>query len=448
MRKLSELNTADLDSRLVLKIYAIFMTVMGLLLLGWGPMWFGADLPGIPWGRAVALRLLGGALLGAAGLGYAAMRVSDDDERDRLLLWLLIGHLGMGFLAQIQIHAVFAYDLHGPWEVATLHTGCFLAIARGMTRYSENVQAQRPISLFDAPQPRAERLRTEYERRIREAAGQEERHRLARDLHDSVKQQIFAMQTNAATAQARFDGDPDGAREALERVRASAREAMTEMQVMLDQLRAAPLTLNGLVEALRTQAEALGFRSGARVEVEIGELPRDEEVPPAAPEMLFRACQEALSNVARHARASSVCIRLAAAGTELMLVIADDGAGFDPDTVSMGMGLRNLRTRAEELGGTFELVSAPGRGVSITIRIPGASQPGAQRWQRMDNVLVNTGTLFLIWANLTSHRVLGSGWLSIDQRALMILVAMTFYAASLGRYLFRRFVRQQNRTAR
>lgn len=77
------------------------------------------------------------------------------------------------------------------------------------------------------------------------AASQEERHRLARGLPDSVKQQLFVIQTAAATPQTRFDGDSQGAREAIAQVRTSAREAITEMQAMLDQLRAAPLENTG-----------------------------------------------------------------------------------------------------------------------------------------------------------------------------------------------------------
>src|SRR6187401_3526618 len=90
-------------------------------------------------------------------------------------------------------------------------------------------------------------LRSRYEAQIREAARREERARLARDLHDAVKQQLFVIQTAGATAQARFDADAPGARAALEQVRTAAREAMTEMEAMLDQLQSAPISNAGLV---------------------------------------------------------------------------------------------------------------------------------------------------------------------------------------------------------
>jgi signal transduction histidine kinase len=158
--------------------------------------------------------------------------------------------------------------------------------------------------LFGRHRPSAERLRSTYEDRIREAASQEERNRLARDLHDSIKQQIYAMQTAAATAQARFDGDPAGAKEALERLRESGREAMAEMEAMLDSLRASPLENTGLVEALKKQCEALQFRTGAQVDFELGTLPPSETPAPAAQHALFRVAQEALANVGRHTRAA------------------------------------------------------------------------------------------------------------------------------------------------
>jgi signal transduction histidine kinase len=152
-------------------------------------------------------------------------------------------------------------------------------------------------------------LRSRYEEQIRQGARHEERARLARDLHDAVKQQLFAIQTAAATVEARFDADPSGARTALIQVRASAREALTEMEVMLEQLQAAPLTTTGLIGSLKRAAEATRFRTGAEVTVEAGELPPDIALPPGAHQAMLRFAQEALANVARHSRASHVWVR-------------------------------------------------------------------------------------------------------------------------------------------
>src|SRR4051812_43310759 len=167
-----------------------------------------------------------------------------------------------------------------------------------------------------------------FEASIRQAARQEERARLARDLHDAVKQQLFVIQTAAATAQARFDSDRPGARAALEQVRSSAREAMGEMEAMLDQLQGVPIENAGLIAFVRRQCEALGFQTGARVSFTAGTLPPPGAVDPAARQTIARVAQEALSNVARHARAASVEVTLDTADGRFVLLVKDDGSGF------------------------------------------------------------------------------------------------------------------------
>jgi signal transduction histidine kinase len=205
---------------------------------------------------------------------------------------------------------------------------------------------------------------------IGEAAAQEERNRLARDLHDSIKQQLFSINVGAAAAQERWESDPEGARKALADVRRSAREAMVEMQAMLHQLRPEALGTAGLVEALREQCEALGYRTGAEVTLEIGEPLPDDRLPPGAQDALFRIGQEMLANVARHARAKHVQLWLGRQGEEVVLRVADDGQGFDPAAEVSGMGLRHLKERATSLRGRLEVVSAPGSGAGLTVRIP------------------------------------------------------------------------------
>lgn len=226
------------------------------------------------------------------------------------------------------------------------------------------------------------------------------RNRLARDLHDSIKQQIFVIQTAAATAQARFDADPSGAKQAIEQIRGSSREALTEMQAMLEQLRAEPLENSGLIEALRKQCEALGFRTGAHVEFKLGELPPSPDLPPGAQEAILRAAQEALANVGRHARAGNVRVSLDSAHGYVNLRIRDDGAGFDPNRSGRGQGIANMRARAGEFGGKFELTSRPGNGTYIVFSIPytAAEPPREYRRRAMTSgALLAASTLVLAW---------------------------------------------------
>jgi len=213
-------------------------------------------------------------------------------------------------------------------------------------------------------------LRSAYEEQIRLAARQEERARLARDLHDAVKQQLFVIQTAAATVEARLDSDAQGAKDAAGQIRTAAREAVVEMQALIEQLQATPMENVGLVDALKKQCEALGFRTGADVNLEIGELPPSASLLPGSQLALFRAAQEALANIGRHARARHVAVKLGTAGDRLELFIRDDGVGFEPGEARGGMGLRNMTARAGEMGGSFTLHSSPGAGTSIQISVP------------------------------------------------------------------------------
>ncbi len=221
----------------------------------------------------------------------------------------------------------------------------------------------------------AEAYHEELMRQVGEAAAREERNRLARELHDSIKQQLFSIDVSAAAARARAGADAGGALSALDDIQVGARAAQAEMTALLQQLRPAPLENVGLVEALRDQLTALGYRTGAEVSVTVGELPPADRLPPRAQEELFRMAQEALANVARHARARHVALRLERQGGEMALEVRDDGQGFDVVAAPGGMGLNNLRERARALGGTAEIESAPGQGTVARVRLPLAEPP-------------------------------------------------------------------------
>lgn len=213
-------------------------------------------------------------------------------------------------------------------------------------------------------------LREQLLTQAREGAAQQERNRLARDLHDSIKQQLFSVSVSAAAAQARWENDPAGAKAALADVRRGAQEAMAEMRALLQQLAPAPLEKVGLLEALRDQCEALRYRTGAQVTATLGELPADERFPPGAQESIFRIAQEALSNVARHARAQNVQLVLQTIDHQLQLTITDDGKGFDMTTNSPGMGLQNIQQRATTLNGSVTVQSTPETGTRLDVAVP------------------------------------------------------------------------------
>jgi signal transduction histidine kinase len=357
-----------IDLRIVFKCYAAVAGVAGLLVIGWGQLWFGAHLAGQPFGKAALIRVCGAILVAAAccALGFAAG--NDPWTVRRGMFWFAVAHLVVCVIVQSQRIAIWGPGTADGISWLSIAAAFFLFNIWGLSRTPPNGSVL--LGLFRSAPPADEHLRSRYEQQIRAAARQEERNRLARDLHDSIKQQIFVIQTAAATAQTRLEGDDAGARQALDQVRTSAREAMTEMQVMLDQMAAAPLENAGLIEALRKQCDALGFRTGSTVDFKLGELPEANTLEPGAHEAILRTAQEALANIGRHARAAHVMVSLGMAGREVRLQVEDDGAGFDATHAPRGQGIANMRARAEEYGGSFELDSRPGSGTSVTLSIP------------------------------------------------------------------------------
>ncbi len=356
------------DTRLALRAYAALLIATGLVIAGWGAMWFQFRVEGLPWGDAALIRLAG-AMLIALGLWSDGLAAADARTRSPLFSRFIAAHIVVWLMLLVQIGGPLG-DVPMARHVAwTLLAGI---VSRLYLRFPIPPRPRRVLSLDVNVHTTGARASAydAYEQEIRDAAAQEERNRLARDLHDAVKQQIFAIQTSAATAEARFDTDPSGARDALARIRQSAREAVAEMQALLDQLRAAPLGTTGLIEAVRQQCEALGFRTGADIEVEVGEMPPQDAFVPGAHRAIFRIAQEALANVGRHARARHVRVALGATPDRFELTVRDDGRGFDEDTKAGGMGVQNMQARAGEIGGSVEVRSTVGAGTLVTLSIP------------------------------------------------------------------------------
>lgn len=278
-----------------------------------------------------------------------------------LLILLVAGMAGLVFTVNIQWSIKKAGN-----TLARLVNG-LPADQLSPRRYWPLVGLMAQLGTLVELQQQTGKLRESLFRQAGEAAAQEERNRLARDLHDSIKQQIFSIQVSAAAVQARWENDSDGAKTALADVRQRAQEALVEMNALLQQLSPAPLEKVGLVQALRDQCEALGYRTGAEVVPEIGDMPDDDRLPVGAQETIFRIAQEALSNVARHARADKVHLHLRQDGDRevLLLEIDDDGQGFDVKQATDGMGLTNIRQRVGILDGALNIESAPGLGTRL-----------------------------------------------------------------------------------
>jgi signal transduction histidine kinase len=206
--------------------------------------------------------------------------------------------------------------------------------------------------------------------RSQQLAVLEERNRLARELHDSVTHALFSMSLISQALPALLDRDMARARERIDRLNELGRGALAEMRALIFELRPAALEEQGLAVALTRHTAAFESREGIAVDLWIE---GEQRLPSSIEEAAFRVAQEALNNVAKHARATRVTVHLTMTLMELDLVVEDDGCGFDPSAQLMGrrtLGLTSMRERAALLGGDCTIGSAPTQGTTVRLRLP------------------------------------------------------------------------------
>jgi signal transduction histidine kinase len=219
-------------------------------------------------------------------------------------------------------------------------------------------------------------------------AQEDERRLIARELHDEVGQALTAINVELSIAH-RTSGVPPAALERLNEARRMA-EGTVETIRNLSQLLHPPLLDDlGLAAALKHQLDTFSRRHDIRADLvhESG----DRRLAPELEVALYRIVQEALTNVAKHARATSCRVTVRDTASSVQVTIEDDGSGFDARerdverlTHSQGVGLIGMRERAQQLGGTFEVDSAPGRGTRIIVEMP-ARPAGALEVQNVDS---------------------------------------------------------------
>jgi signal transduction histidine kinase len=208
-----------------------------------------------------------------------------------------------------------------------------------------------------------EQLQAARERLV--VAGEEERRRMRRNLHDELAPTLAAARLTASTAADLVDRDPDAAVRALDRLQANLLAAVDDIRRLVDELRPVSLDERGLVGAIRERAGALR----GQVEVTVEETQPVPELPAAVEVAAYRICQEALMNVLKHSSATTCRVRLAAEDGHLELEVADDGVGAVPGDTS-GVGLASMRERAAELGGECVVSIRAGAGTRVAVRLP------------------------------------------------------------------------------
>jgi two-component system, NarL family, sensor histidine kinase LiaS len=196
-----------------------------------------------------------------------------------------------------------------------------------------------------------------------ELARVEERNRLARDLHDTVKQQTYAARMQLSAAKNLLASDPQAASEHLETALQLNRETQQELKLIIDELRPAALQGRGLAQALAETAARWQEHTGIKVETSIR---GDRSLPLDVEQALYRVLQESLSNIARHAEADLVQIILLMTPERVTLSIADNGRGFEPAAVQPNsLGLRGMKDRIGEVGGALAVESKLSVGTQI-----------------------------------------------------------------------------------
>ena len=248
--------------------------------------------------------------------------------------------------------ALFADDTAKPYAVLTT----FFDIS-GLKRAEQALRAH------------AEQLR-HLSHRLFEVE-ENERRRLARELHDRIGANLTALSLNLKLVRNEWEKTStrlDDSEKLLDSTAQLVRDVLTDMRPPgLDEL--------GLLAALREHAEQVASRSGLALDVQ-GAEPRPR-LPPATEIALFRVAQEALTNIVKHARARLVTISLRPDADRVVLTVADNGAGFDGEARAMatGMGMASMRERAEAVGARPRIESARGRGTRVIVEVPHVSAP-------------------------------------------------------------------------
>ena len=204
----------------------------------------------------------------------------------------------------------------------------------------------------------------------RELSVLDERNRLARDLHDAMTQTLFSLRLTLETAASSLPADPTAAAAHVQQASALVESTFGELRTLIFELRPPALDADGLAETVRKHLDVVGRAHGLAVQLTTR---TDRRLPAAVDEAIYRIVQEAVTNVVRHARATTVEVRLVVDDRLATVEIADDGIGFDPAARTIRarhLGLTSMRERAQAAGGRWTIESSPGAGTVVRVEVP------------------------------------------------------------------------------
>ena len=240
-------------------------------------------------------------------------------------------------------------------------------------RTSELKDAHESLRLENIERQRSEEARAGLLQQII-STQEDERKRIARDLHDNLGQQLVALKLNLEVLQEQCVKDPVLC-ERIEKTMAIAKQLDSEVDFIAWELRPSALDSLGLVKAQEAYVKEWSYHYRIQAEFQCRGLD-GKRLQPDIEVNLYRIVQEALNNVMKHAEANKVSVLQERVGSNLVLIIEDDGKGFDPAEKEKltkddrGMGLLGMKERAALIGGTLEIESAPGAGTTIYARVP------------------------------------------------------------------------------
>ncbi len=214
---------------------------------------------------------------------------------------------------------------------------------------------------------------THYAMTIEQLTVSRERNRMARELHDTLAHTLSSVAVELEAIKTLVKPKPAEAIKLVDQSLVITRTGLNETRKALQDLRALPIEDLGLTLALKTQMDSIADRGGIRIKTQIAR--GMDKVPPDVAYCIYRIAQEGLENVIRHANAGTAALRLTRSEGRLHLTIQDDGKGFDPRSVDdrERFGLRGMSERAEMMGGKLTVDSAPGKGTTISLVLPGVS---------------------------------------------------------------------------
>lgn len=270
---------------------------------------------------------------------------------------------------QREVASIYTGTQRGLWETLGLALLASFGVALLAGRYAGRLEAR----LQDQLSEDAEKARQLHDLSAKLITAQEEERRsIARELHDEVGQVLTTIKVELAVAQRAIEAGGGNAM-VLDDARSIAEGAVATVRDLSHLLHPALLDDLGLPSAVEWYLRGFSRRHGVRAEVLHDRMEQRLAIELEA--SIYRIVQEALTNVAKHARASVVRVYLQRLTTSVLVTIEDDGTGFDPASLShatggSGLGLVSIRERATQLGGTVSLETAPGKGVRLTIEVP------------------------------------------------------------------------------